>query len=286
MRNTPLVLVVAVLLATVRSTAAAGVAAEGATPGEWTMDLDVATKMAAEKKLPILLNFSGSDWCGWCQVMETNVFSAQKWNDYAKDNLMMVLIDFPTDPALVPQKFVKRNEELKAKYAVEGLPTFIVLDDDATTVLGQFGASEDATPESFAAGIQVLLRYRPSEVAKYTKTLSSADKATYKKMIVQMSQTRQGIAEQEQLAATAQKQIEDLKKKAVILQETAAEFRASKLGPETLKQYKELKATYDAAEKKIADWIATQPERNQENVQKYQAMVSELSGLDARLSMY
>ena len=110
--------------------------------------------MAAEKKLPILLNFSGSDWCGWCKLMEKNVFSEPKWKDYAKDNLMMVVLDFPKNTKLVPEKFVKRNDELKAKYEVEGFPTFIVLDDDASTVLGQLGAGQDTTPESFAAEVR------------------------------------------------------------------------------------------------------------------------------------
>ena len=43
--------------------------ASGATLGKWTQDLDAAKKLAKEKDLPMLINFSGSDWCGWCKRM-------------------------------------------------------------------------------------------------------------------------------------------------------------------------------------------------------------------------
>ena len=48
---------------------------EGAKLGHWTMDFDAATKLAAEKKVPLMLNFTGSDWCGWCKLMDKNVFA-------------------------------------------------------------------------------------------------------------------------------------------------------------------------------------------------------------------
>ena len=45
---------------------------EGASVGVWTMDFDAAVKLAGEKKLPLILNFTGSDWCGWCKLMDKN----------------------------------------------------------------------------------------------------------------------------------------------------------------------------------------------------------------------
>ena len=47
---------------------------EGAKVGVWTMDYDAAVKLAGEKKLPLMLNFTGSDWCGWCKKLDRETF--------------------------------------------------------------------------------------------------------------------------------------------------------------------------------------------------------------------
>ena len=64
------------------------------------------------------------------------------------------------------------------------------------------------------------------------------------------------------------------------------EFRASQLDGDALKQYKSLKAEMDAAEKKLEDWIKTEPERTQENGKKYQDMISTLQKFSEKLSQY
>ena len=77
---------------------------EGAKVGHWTMDFDAAKKMAAEKNLPLMLNFTGSDWCGWCKLMDKNVFAEKEWQDYAGENALLVTLDFPKDKSIVPEK--------------------------------------------------------------------------------------------------------------------------------------------------------------------------------------
>ena len=86
---------------------------EGAKVGVWTMDFDAAVKLAGEKNLPLMLNFTGSDWCGWCKLMDKNVFAEEEWKAYAKDNVLLVTLDFPNDKSIVPEKYVKRNEKLQ-----------------------------------------------------------------------------------------------------------------------------------------------------------------------------
>lgn len=161
----------AMALAAWAGVASASAPVSGATPGEWTQAYQAAKALAARKGIPILLNFSGSDWCYWCKLMDRQVFSQQAWGDWAKDNIALVLIDFPRDKSLVPAEYAARNEGLMKKYAVPGFPTFILLSPDAKTVLGQLGASRDATPESFIAEIEALTRAKGEPVA----TDSSAD---------------------------------------------------------------------------------------------------------------
>ena len=129
---------------------------DGAKPGVWTMDLKAAKAMAAEKDLPLFINFTGSDWCGWCILMDKEVFSKEEWQNHAKENLMLVWIDFPQDKKRVPEKYVERNKKLAEENGVKGYPTYIVLNSDGKTRLGDLGASRDATPEKFIKQVNAL----------------------------------------------------------------------------------------------------------------------------------
>ena len=71
------------------------VPAKGATPGKWTQDYDAALALAKEHGLPVMLKFTGSDWCGWCQLMEREVFSKKDFENWADGRVMLVTLDFP-----------------------------------------------------------------------------------------------------------------------------------------------------------------------------------------------
>jgi len=151
---------------------------EGAKVGEWTMDFEAAKKLAKEKNLPILMNFTGSDWCGWCKLMDKSVFSTEAWKTYATQNVVTVYIDFPKDKKLVPEKFVDSNKELSKKFSVRGYPTYILLASDGEKQIGQLGASKTATPESFILDLQ-----KQVDVQKKIAKLPPKDKAEYDKLM-------------------------------------------------------------------------------------------------------
>jgi thioredoxin-related protein len=140
------------------------VALKGAELGKWTMDFDAAVKLAGDKNLPLLVDFTGSDWCQWCKLMDETVFAKPAWREYAAKNIVTVTIDFPKDKKIVPQEYVERNEKLKEKLNVEGYPTYVILDKDGTTELGRLGAGEDKTPETFIQELNEVLRYRPASI--------------------------------------------------------------------------------------------------------------------------
>lgn len=273
---------------------------DGATAGKWTMDLDAAKKLAAEKKLPILLDFSGSDWCHWCKVMEENVFTKPEWATYAKDNLVMVLLDFPNDESLIPEKYVARNEALQAEYGVKGFPTFIVLDDDGETELGRLGSGSDKTPASFQGELEVLFRNRSEAKAKYLASLSPEAQAEYKvldgkiavaKEDLKVAMEGQQVAMEGRQAAEkammeASQQVEKVAETIAAAEEGLRGFRAKQLGEEQYKEYTEAKAAFKAKEKELQDWLETQPERNEENMQKFQAMQGALQELGSKLEKY
>ena len=105
----------------------------------------------------MLLIFSGSDWCGWCKLMDGNVFSKKEWEKSSKSmKLISVLIDFPQNQALVPAEFRSRNQSLKGKYGIRGYPTYILLDSNLNQI-GKFGAGRDKTVTNFANEIKAKL---------------------------------------------------------------------------------------------------------------------------------
>lgn len=143
------------------------VALEGAKIGQWTMDYSAALAKAKKSELPLLLNFTGSDWCGWCKLMDKNVFSQKEWREYAAKNMMLVTLDFPRDKSIVPKKYVSRNAELQQRFGVEGYPTYILLDYDGQTKLGQLGASREATSTNFTGELKSALKTSQSSLKAY-----------------------------------------------------------------------------------------------------------------------
>jgi len=114
----------------------------GAWAGEngWLTDFAEARKVAAEKKLTILVDFSGSDWCGWCIRLDREVFSQKTFKDYAAKNLVLFLADFPNSKEQ-SEKTVAQNKALARKYGVQGFPTVLLLGADGK-VLGRTGYQE------------------------------------------------------------------------------------------------------------------------------------------------
>jgi len=105
--------------------------------GKWTEDLDAALKTAARTKRPILVDFQGSDWCGWCIKLHDEVFDTDEFRKYAAENLVLVSIDFPRSK---PQsdELKQRNRKLAGKYGVRGFPTVVML-DSAGKEIGRTG---------------------------------------------------------------------------------------------------------------------------------------------------
>jgi len=111
----------------------------------WTTNYANALQQAKTDNKAILLNFTGSDWCPWCKKMKTEVFEKQDFNDYAGQNLELVMLDFPNS---VPQPlFVKQqNQKLSQKFKIQGFPTFILLNSDGRVLWTQVGYLAGGSP--------------------------------------------------------------------------------------------------------------------------------------------
>ena len=100
----------------------------------WMTDMSAAMKLSAKTGKPILADFSGSDWCGWCVKLDNEVFSKKIFKDFAKKNLILVLLDFPRRKAL-SAKLKKQNRALMNKYGVRGFPTVLLLDSKGKVIV-------------------------------------------------------------------------------------------------------------------------------------------------------
>lgn len=99
---------------------------------QWEPDFESAKKIAREKNERILLNFSGSDWCGPCIAFRKDYLESEAFGQYAKDHLVLVNADFPrkSKNQLSPE-MTKRNAALADVYNKQGnFPFTLVLDAD------------------------------------------------------------------------------------------------------------------------------------------------------------
>ena len=100
----------------------------------WLTDFEAAKKQAAAEKKPILMFFTGSDWCIWCQRLHQDVLDTDEFKDFS-DKLVLLELDFPQEKEL-PAELKKQNAELADKFKVDGYPCTVVLAADGETKLG------------------------------------------------------------------------------------------------------------------------------------------------------
>lgn len=119
----------------------------------WSDDYAKSMEKAKTESKLVLLDFTGSDWCGWCMKLDKEVFSQKAFKDYAKDNLVLVEVDFPQQKHLTKQ-VKEQNDKLAKEYGIEGYPTIVVLNAEGKKV-GQLGYMEGG-PDAFIAELNKL----------------------------------------------------------------------------------------------------------------------------------
>ena len=138
----------------------------------WSSDFAAAKKEAAESKKDLLIDFTGSDWCGWCIKLNKEVFSLEPFKAGVKDKFVLVELDYPNDKSKLSAATLKQNEELAKKYPIGGYPTILLVDADgkpfATTGYQAGG------PEAYVKHLDEL---RGNKAAR-DKSFASAAKAS------------------------------------------------------------------------------------------------------------
>jgi thioredoxin-related protein len=122
---------------------------------EWHYNLEEAKDIAHKEHKYILLNFSGSDWCGPCIRMRKEIFESPVFKEMADSELILVNADFPRNkknqPSAAQQKM---NDEMADKYNSQGkFPYTLLLDPDGKVLQTWEGFPEESV-ESFTVDIR------------------------------------------------------------------------------------------------------------------------------------
>jgi disulfide reductase len=119
---------------------------------KWLTNTADAIAQAKKENKMVLLDFTGSDWCGWCIKFKEEALDTKEFSDYADKNLVLVEVDFPQKKAQTPQ-LKKTNAALAAHYKVDGYPTFVVLSKDGRE-LGRQDGYEAGGAKAFIAKLE------------------------------------------------------------------------------------------------------------------------------------
>ncbi|MES2431927.1 MAG: thioredoxin family protein [Bacteroidota bacterium] len=121
----------------------------------WLTDFDSAKKIAKEKHQFILLNFSGSDWCGTCIRLHKEIFKSEAFIQFADSNLVLVNADFPRyKKNKLKTLQLKKNEALAAKYNPKGVFPYTLLLNEDGEVIKIWNGYPNMTPDNFIEQIK------------------------------------------------------------------------------------------------------------------------------------
>jgi len=134
----------------------------------WLVNLDEAYALSKKTNKPIMANFTGSDWCGWCKRLSAAVFVKDDFKAWAKKNVILLELDFPRGKA-IPDAIRAQNANLQQAFQVSGYPTIWVFDlekDKKTNqyqinALGKTGYT--ATVQEFTSGVDQMIAKRTAK---------------------------------------------------------------------------------------------------------------------------
>lgn len=94
----------------------------------WIVDFEKAKETAAKEKKDILMDFTGSDWCGYCIQLHDEVFTKDEFAKEAPKSFVLLKLDFPKDTSKQTKEEIAQNAKLNEKYRVSGYPTLFLAD--------------------------------------------------------------------------------------------------------------------------------------------------------------
>lgn len=117
---------------------------------QWQDTFDGAVKLANEEDKPIVLVFSGSDWCPPCIRLKRNILDSEDFKKYASANYVLYNADFPKKKKnQLQEDKLNSNKSLAEQYNPKGHFPLVVVMDKQKSVLGKTGFNRKNSPQEY-----------------------------------------------------------------------------------------------------------------------------------------
>jgi thiol:disulfide interchange protein len=120
---------------------------------DWTTDYKAALARAKAENKMVLLDFTGSDWCPYCKLLDTEVLAAPSFEAFADKNYVQVTVDFPQQKQL-PAELQQQNQALHDQFNIEGFPTLLVLNGEGRELGREVGYDPGSGPDAVMAKLK------------------------------------------------------------------------------------------------------------------------------------
>ncbi|MCG1037208.1 thioredoxin family protein [Polaribacter sargassicola] len=91
----------------------------------WEPTYKGALKKAKEENKPVLIYFTGSDWCGPCIVLDKKLFHSTKFKEIADKDLVLYQADMPRNKDILLPNQLEDNNDLIKKFKIKSFPTLV-----------------------------------------------------------------------------------------------------------------------------------------------------------------
>ena len=147
--------------------------AAGASRINWMTNYEEATKAAKASSKPLLLFFTGSDWCGWCNKLEEESLGSADFSNAVADKFVFVKLDFPLYSPQ-DQQLKNKNKQLQQKFGVRSFPTIVLYDVQQNQQIGTTGYRPGGGKQ-YADYLQKMVR----DYSSYKQKMSALDSEKY-----------------------------------------------------------------------------------------------------------
>lgn len=104
----------------------------------WKTNYDEALREARSTKKPLLILFTGSDWCTWCIKLEKESLNSPEFAEMTADKFVFLKLDFPLNKSLPPE-MTAFNKSIQKRFNVSGFPTIVLVDPTSERLIGTVG---------------------------------------------------------------------------------------------------------------------------------------------------
>ncbi|MFQ5674330.1 MAG: thioredoxin family protein, partial [bacterium] len=140
-------------------------AKKGRNDSLWLTDFEDSLRQAKEQDKIILIVFSGSDWCKPCIKLSKEVFATDAFKTYARENLILLQVDFPRyKKNRLSAQQTRHNETLAERYNKNGEFPLVVLVNSAKKLLAVTGYRRGG-PDKYIEHLKSLLLFTQPSIA-------------------------------------------------------------------------------------------------------------------------